>query len=228
MSYYQEIGKDDLDYFNDDLVDELDDGACDIMEVYRGGYSFLEIDNDDPAPDWCREIGWHRPTAEERRVLEEELEKQRLQQIEEMRQQADDRKKGCISIITQCFYGNRTGTEIRRNDVKAFIRGSLSPMPGEDFSDVVLKTIPVPGNENIVIVYDQTDEDKYIHVKYPKYAEEYRQKYGEELHYATCIIPELGIELHTRCFACRIDENGVLQSLEDGDKDKFIDFFPQK
>lgn len=139
------------------------------------------------------------------------------------------KKDDLIFIITQCFYGNRTGTEIRRDDVKSFIRGNLSPRPGDDFSDVELKTIPVPGDENIVIVYDQTQENEYINVEFPEYAEEYRQKYGEELRMqVSCSVPELGMELHTRCFACRMDGNGVFRSLEDGDDEKFIDYFPMR
>ena len=111
--------------------------------------------------------------------------------------------------------------------MKSFIRGNLSPRPGDDFSDVELRTIPVPGYENIVIVYDQTHEDEYLHSDLARLAEERLKEFGEyPYYYITCSIPELGVELHTRCFACRIDGNGVFQSLEDGDDDKFIDYFP--
>lgn len=231
---YQEIGWDDLDSFRDDLTSEYDGEDGDIMEVYRSVNSFLEIDGDDPMPDWSREIGWQRPTAEERKAREEEREKQRLEMLEEMRQQdeekrrqAEERRKDCISIITQCFYGNRTGTEIHRDHVKDFIDGWVDPQPGRDFSHVELKTIPVPGSENIVIVYDQTQENERLHSELAQQAEERRKEFGEyPRYYVTCSIPEIGVELHTRCFACRIDENGVFQSLEDGDEEQFIDFFP--
>lgn len=41
----------------------------------------------------------------------------------------------------------------------------------------------------------------------------------------SCKIPELNFEIHTRCFACRIDENGDFQSLEAGDGEKYIKYF---
>ena len=136
-------------------------------------------------------------------------------------------KEDFIYIITQCFYGNRTGTEIKRNDAKRFIRGWQISVPDSFISDVELRTIPVPGDENIVIVYDQTQENEYLHSDLARLAEERLKEFGEYPHYyITCSIPELGVELHTRCFACRIDGNGVFQSLEDGDEDKFIDYFP--
>ena len=233
---YQEIGMDDLMLFNDDLTCE-DGEDWDIMEVFgyhSGTYSFYEIETGNPMPDWSREPDWQRPTPKEREARAAEFERQRLQRIEEWRQQeeerrklAEERRKDCISIITQAFYGNRTGTEIRRDDVKSFIRGNLSPRPGDDFSDVELRTIPVPSDENIVIVYDQTREDEYLHSDLARMAEERFKEFGEyPYYYITCSIPELGVELHTRCFACRIDENGVFQSLEDGDGEKFIDYFP--
>ena len=70
-----------------------------------------------------------------------------------------------------------------------------------------------------------------MNVKFPQMLAEDGAKYlantGRELTpWISCSIPEIGIELHSRCFACRIDENGEFQSLEDGDGEAFINFFP--
>ena len=120
--------------------------------------------------------------------------------------------KNNINIIAQGFYGNRVATEIKRENVKFFLAGILSPelFPGEDEA-VDLKIVNVPGAENIVIVYDQNQENDRID--------------DEEAEYITCEIPDISFKLHTRCFACRIDENGILQSLKFGDAEKFIEYF---
>ena len=68
------------------------------------------------------------------------------------------------------------------------------------------KMIKVPGTENLVIVYDQYKEDP----THPR---------------VSCEIPELGITLHSRCFGCRIDENGVLQSLKHEDGKVLVKYF---
>lgn len=226
---YQKIGIDDLADFNDDLTSK-DGEDWDIMEVYGDRFnccSFRAIDHDDPNPVWFREYDWHHPTAEEREAREAEWEKKRLQMVEEMRRQEEARMREVyISVITQCCLGSRAKVQITRDDVKRFISNILAPVPDSVFSDMELRTITVPGDKNIVIVYDKTREDEYLNGTLPEYYDDYRRRPGVELPKETCSIPEIGVELHTRCLACRIDENGVFQSLEDGDEEKFIDYFP--
>lgn len=234
---YQEIGMDWLDEFNEDLTfndDDYRDG--DIMQVFRG-CTFIDLD--DNYPHWERDEQWSRPTEEERKEREAQLERQRQEYIEIMRQREAEmaeqiaaRRKDLISIVTQHFYGNRTGTEIRRDRADHFLRGYIDNSYGpEVIEDAVRKTVRVPGSEHIVIVYDQTEEDQYVNVEFPElYARngaKYREHTGKELTMTvSCEIPEIGFKIHTRCFACRIDENGVLQSLEAGDEEKFIHYFP--
>lgn len=118
-----------------------------------------------------------------------------------------------IFIIAQGFYGNRTATEIRKNEVDSFLSGYASPkLFMERDKTIDKKVVTVPGADNIVIVYDQNQENENI------------VKYGEK--YISCVIPEIGLKLHSRCFACRIDGNGELQSLEKCDGQRFIDYFP--
>lgn len=64
---------------------------------------------------------------------------------------------------------------------------------------------------------------------YAWHAEEYRKQTGKELTmHVSCEIPELNFRIHTRCFACRMDADGKLRSLEDGDGKLFIQYFPVK
>lgn len=229
---FQDTGKLDLDLFNDDLTSDEGEYLT-FMDIYRGGYSFWEIDVDDPAPDWSRDVNWQRPMTRERELREALWEEDRLDRVEEMRQQEEEMRQQeekmrdvYISIIGQCCFGSRTKIKIPRSDAKRFISNCISPLPDDYFNDVELRTIPVPGDENIVIVYDKTREDEYINGTLSEHYDDYRKRRGEETPpKETCIIPELGVELHTSCFACRIDKNGVFQSLEERDEELFIDYF---
>ena len=122
------------------------------------------------------------------------------------------KKEDRIFIIAQRFYGNRTGLEVERADVDSFLLGYTS---SEDLlltGEIVdRKIVKVPGTENIVIVYDQNQENERV-----------SDGYTESV---SCRIPEINFEIHTRCFACRIDANGKLQSLKNGDGEKLIEYF---
>jgi len=142
-------------------------------------------------------------------------------------------KNNTISVIAQQVYGNRTGMEVSRDEVDYFLRGCLSRevYKFEDLSDMKRRIVHVPGAEYIVIVYDQTQEDRYVNVdfpeKYERLVDRYREGTGREMTMqVSCEIPEISFKIHTRCFACRMDENGVLQSLQDDDYKQFIHFFP--
>ena len=212
---YQEIGMDDLDLFNDNLTSE-DGEAWDIMEVFgdlSGTYSFYNIESSNPNPDWSRENGWQRPTPKEREARVAEFEKdrqQRLQQEEKMRRQAEERRKGLLSIITQAFYGNRTGTEIRPDEVDNFILGHLDSFPWNDSIDRTI--IRVPDTEELVIIYNRFQEEKSLQQK-----EEWFREDGYVAK-PLAVIPEIGLELYSRCIVCRQDPvTGELKSMQDED-----------
>ena len=99
------------------------------------------------------------------------------------------------------------------------IPGILSP---ELFSDeekkAERKIVRVPGSEHVVIVYNQKREDES--------REEALAAVSAGKPRISCSIPEIGLELHTLCFACRMDERGELQSLENGDAEAFMKYFP--
>ena len=64
---------------------------------------------------------------------------------------------------------------------------------------------------------------------YKRHATEYKERTGRDFTMqVSCRIPEIDFEIHTRCFACRIDENGELQSLGNEDGEKVAGYLPIK
>ena len=125
-----------------------------------------------------------------------------------------------INVVAQAFYGNRTGTMINLDDVDSFILGNLDGinMPYEKVDRTIIN---LPNMDNVVIVYN-------------KYQEEHDLKRKEDLfknnNYKlkpTAIIPEYDMELYSRCIVCRINENGELESLQDGDYEKFVNYLAE-
>lgn len=209
---YQLIGSDSLSEFNDDLTfDDEDYRDGDIMQVYRDS-SFFDVDNNEDCPIFQRDYLWHRPSKEEREAHEKAIEEERRKKLAEMRASEQSEQDNKIFIVAQCFYGNRTGLEIKRNDVDFFLLGYTASVDLSLAGETVdRKIVKVPGADNIVIVYDQKQEKEYIAEGCTKSV--------------SCKIPEIDFEIHTRCFACRIDRNGELQSLENGDGEKFMEYF---
>lgn len=135
------------------------------------------------------------------------------------------KRRDLIFVVAQQFYGNRTEIEIERNKIDYFLHGYLDYSFSKPATD--LKIVHVPGSEHVVVVYDQLQEDEYVNVIFPeKYAEhgaEYKEFTGKEFAmHVSCEIPEINFKIHTRCIACRIDHEGILQSLVEGDG-KFIE-----
>lgn len=231
---FQNGGWESMDDYNDDMVCEYDPDSDAVMQVYRvpsGGISFSDYEDEEPVYE--RDYTWVKPTEEEMAAAVETARIEREAKEAELRTLAEETRKNNISIISQFYYGNRTGTEISREHIDFFLRGYQGYYRPEDIEDVVRKTILVPGTDDIVIVYDQTQEERYVNVDFPEiYAQDgakYLDRWGEELKmHVSCEIPEIDFKIHTRCFACRMDENGVFQSLEDADAEKFIRYFPVK
>lgn len=223
---YQDGGYDDVECtFNEDLKDIYDGEEYDIMQVYREyfGNMICFSDYEDADLIFERDEAWKNPNIKEKQKLKDTDKKIQIQEDTH------------ISIITQCFYGNRTVTKIGRNRVKQFLLGHLddSLVNPQELELVNIRTILVPNTNHIVIVYDEHAEYEYINTKFPRMYEresaEYLEYWGEELKpYISCSIPEINLELHTRCFACRINANGEFQSLRTDDWKTFIDYFPVK
>lgn len=214
------------DYYNDDLVsDDFDDA---IMQVFRnaGGFGFEVIDEETPI--WERSANWVRPTAEECAAARFQMENEQQEQLAEACEAAEEQKEHFIDVIAQQFYGNCTYTSIRRENIDFFLKGILSPeLVNEETEKVDRRIVRLPGFDNLVIVYDQIQEDRYVQAEFPallaEKGEHYRQRWGKEMPMqVSCDIPEIDFKIHTCCFACRIDEKGNFQSLRPEDSTPVI------
>lgn len=119
-----------------------------------------------------------------------------------------------IKIVAQAYYGNKVSTTIKKEDVDRFILGYM-----EDSIEVTEKIdrtiVHLPNLENIVLVYNRNFEERELERK-----EDLINNHDYELK-PLAVIPELDMKLYSRCFVCRVDEDGELASLEDGDYKKF-------
>ncbi len=123
-------------------------------------------------------------------------------------------QKRLIRIVSQAFYGNRTGTEIRPEKIDRFVLGDLdSDRPLLEGQKIDRSVIKLPGSDNVVLIYNKYEEEKAI-IRKDKYF-----KIDGYIMKPYAVIPEMGIELFSRCIACRMDPDGTLQSLERDDYD---------
>lgn len=122
-----------------------------------------------------------------------------------------------IRVVAQGFYGNRTVTEVNKNELDNFILGHMdNPSVVEEKIDRTI--IRVPNTDNIVIVYNKYQEEDELNRK---------EKLLKEKNYELkplVVIPEENIVLYSRCIACRIDEHGELVSLEVDDMKKLVNY----
>ena len=127
-------------------------------------------------------------------------------------------EKNTISIVAQAFYGNRMGTAVSREDIDRFILGYLGDeLATEEPIDRTI--IHVPNTDNLVIVYN-----KY-------FEEEERNRKDRLLKEKNYVLKPLaiieGTELYSRCIACRINEDGELDSLQKGDYEEIVKYFAE-
>ncbi len=107
---------------------------------------------------------------------------------------------------SQAFYGNRTGTEIRRENIDRFILGYQTD--DFDVTEAIDRTvIHLPGSDNLVLVYNKYQEEERLKVKERAFREDnYVIK-------PLAAILELDIEIYSRCIVCRMNADGVFESL---------------
>ena len=119
-------------------------------------------------------------------------------------------KNELICIISQAFYGNRTGTEIRRENIDRFILGYQS----DDLAvtEPVDRTIiHLPGSDSLVLIYNKYQEEERL---------EFKERAFREDNYAIkplATIPELDLKVYSRCIVCRMNAAGGFESLDKGD-----------
>ena len=114
-----------------------------------------------------------------------------------------------IHVVAQQFYGNRTMTELYPDEIDWFILGWIGKDGIEqgkrlgDEENIAREVIEIP-NTDYVLVYNPVmeDIDKDCNNK------------------PVAIIPELGLEIYSRCLICGKDKNGNFASLTSSDYEK--------
>ena len=206
---YQDGGYDDVELsLDEDMTDTVSGSDADIMQVYREEGGFLTFsDHVEGELIFERQKDWKRPTKEER----EQIKKERQAAIEakeaEWRRRAAENPVQLIHVIAQAFYGNRTATEITPDDIDALVLGCTSREDLLGREKIDRSIIPVPGTDHVVLIYNKYEEEKW------------RAKRKDYAAKPLASIPEQGVELYSRCVACRISEEGELQSLQKVDYD---------
>lgn len=117
-------------------------------------------------------------------------------------------KENLISIVAQAFYGNKTETEISKNNIDHFILGYLDNSI-EITSPIDRTIVHVPNTDNVVIIYNKYQEEKHMNENPLTY------------------IPENNIKIYSRCIVCRMNESGEFESLEYEDFDKFMKYLAE-
>jgi len=212
---YKECGYEDVDcMFNDDLTC-IDTEVGDVMQVYREEYgviSFFDYEEGDLVFE--RDETWERPTKEQREAMAAAAKAEYEAKEAELRAEREERNKNSIRIISQAFYGNRTGTEITVEEMDRFILGYLTDkFPVREKIDRTI--IRIPDSENVVFIYNKYKEEKR--------REELGSRHDRE-RFILASIPEKNIELFSRCIVCRMNEDGEFASLEREDYEKFMKY----
>ena len=207
---------------NGDIV-VLENGALGVMirnedQAYlmfqNGGRELLEYYDDDMSCQWYHGEAVMRVYRSRSRGIDfEDFESHALIfEHEDCRNTmpARENKADLIEIISQAFYGNRTGVEIRKDRIDRFILGyQTDDVP---ISRPVDRTIVrVPHSDGIVLIYNRYQEEERRHDK---------QKAWEKDRYELkplATIPEIGLEIYSRCIACRMNATGEFQSIRNED-----------
>lgn len=125
-----------------------------------------------------------------------------------------------IYIVSQAFYGNRTGTRIKTENIDRFVLGHLddtSSLMGEIDRTIV----KIPNSENIVMIYNKHREKERV---------EYREEVLKSKNYEIkplAFIPEYDLKIFSRCIICRINENNEFEDLREEDFEKFMKYLAE-
>lgn len=115
-----------------------------------------------------------------------------------------------IFIISQAFYGNRTGTEIRRENIDRFILGYQTD--DFDVTEPIDRTVVhLPGSDDVVLIYNKYQEEERLEVK------ERALREDNYILNPLASIPEMNLDIYSRCIVCRMNADGVFESLNEGD-----------
>lgn len=125
-----------------------------------------------------------------------------------------------IRVITQAFYGNKMETDIKKENIDRFILGYI------DNSITINKKVDrtivkIPNTDNIIIIYNKYQEEEELNRK-----NELLSNNNYVLN-PLVIIPEHNIKIYSRCIACRINENGELESIQNEDYEKLVKYLSE-
>ena len=125
-----------------------------------------------------------------------------------------------IRIMAQGFYGNRTLTDVHKDNVDRFILGYLEDSLAVT-EEIDRTIVNVPNTDNVVIVYNKYEEENELNRK-----EELLRDKNYDLK-PLVVIPEENIVLYSRCIVCRMNEHGELESLQVSDLEKFVEYLAE-
>ena len=220
---YQTAGFDMIDlHYDEDLKEKHDGPDYDIMQVYRSEYGVVPFVNYEDEGDLVfeRDTAWERPSEEER-AENERVRREAMEQMEsDLAAKTAERKKTLITVMAQAFYGNRVITEIRPDEIDSLVLGLVDAKFMKD-EKIDRTVIPVPGTDHVVLVYNRYREEK----EKERWEKLFRERGRAWKPFAR--IPELGIELYSRCIACRMDENGMPQSLQKEDYEVLMKYLAE-
>ena len=127
--------------------------------------------------------------------------------------------------MVQGFYGNRTVTEINKEDFDSFMLGHIGKRLFNPDREKVDRTIVrVPGAENLVIIYNKYEEEKCL-CKLQEFVQNLKR--SEDRFNPSVVIPEMGIVLYSRCIVCRMNAKREFESLEKDDFKLFMKYMAQ-
>lgn len=151
---------------------------------------------------------------EMRKQIKELAERDR--QIIYAKQERDkNRNKGeLLSIIIQAFYGNRTITEVYEDTIDYLILGYTDiPLQSNNIEKIDRTIIRIPDTDNLVLIYNKYQETEKLESKANRKP--------------LAVIPELNINVYSRCIVCKMNTEGKLASITNEDFEKVLKYLAE-
>ena len=127
-----------------------------------------------------------------------------------------NKNKELITIVSQAFYGNRTRTKIKKDNMDRFILGYLDS--NLKITGKIDRTIiRIPNTNNLVLIYNKYEEKERLGDK-----EFYKE--SDYVLKPLATIPEINLEVYSRCIVCRMNNEGEFEILQEEDYDKFMKY----
>lgn len=125
-------------------------------------------------------------------------------------------ENGILAMVLE-YREFRFGRFILRDRVDSFVLGCVDSIPSEEFVDRTI--IPLPCGDHLVLIYNKLQE---------AVQRELNDEARTALNYVAkphAVIPELDLEIYSRCIVCRRDVTGKLESLHGDDFEICEEYF---